>query len=787
MSTRRAVPRRPAVTPRLVIGLSLYVTLAFVVLAFDLDSAVPLRPLVAGWMVLAAAPVVYLALAAAALGGTAPGRVPLVLGISVVTHAGLIAATAGLSMLLDAPTFEVGLERTLWRLPLIGILQIACVAFMMWAVARRLAPVPRPAARTPRPVTRHLPPEREPVPAKADEDLLAAGDAAGQLGDELGEAEAASVPSGPSAAVERVEPRRPAAAAGGNLQPAEPDGRRRPSAERVEAMVRIPFARVADQFPAGTFLLPPDRVAANLLEPEHLLVPLRLVAPQLVEGHVQIAWDVVADQFPRQAFAVPEAEIARRLPGERLVLPLDEVVKQIPPDAFALTSPTVDIRGLEDFPPPFQPHVPAGDETPPPSDAEAAPAPADAFEPASEPRVDARRLAPDPGGRPRFAEEASEQAPAASADPSLIRFDGETSVHEAPGDLDVVAQSEPEPAALAGDPAGLDGFAGTADGFEATGDGFGGTAVEPVSLDSEPYPVDEELSLEYTPEPEPDERALHGPASFHEPGESRWATEVEAPARRRRVELAEVRALLSPLVSPLELDERFERGYTFVTASSPAVNVDAAVSTALPFVPFLGDPRMGGPVSQATVRADAGWLVLTPIEGVRGDAVLLTAVPPGAPLAMVERASLRAARGDRADDDVALPRMSGGGHDPDLRPDAVPPTVLAVAESLRAFGPVKPAVVRDRAGTLAIYLFAPAGADAGALAGLARDVRRHFADTELGSVASVVFRLGSHRLVIWELEAGRACPTVLVASGPVDRPGLARIELERAALRLAAL
>src|SRR5207247_1005280 len=137
---------------------------------------------------------------------------------------------------------------------------------------------------------------------------------------------------------------------------------RPPHSEPAEEMVRISFERIAGQLPADAFRLPLDRLGANLLEPGHLLVPRRLLGPQLAEGRARVQWSVVAEQFPRQAVAVSDADIAARLPEGVLTLPLDEVIRQLPGDAFALSSPIVDVRGIEDFPPPFQPHVPPPSE-----------------------------------------------------------------------------------------------------------------------------------------------------------------------------------------------------------------------------------------------------------------------------------------------------------------------------------------------------------------------------------------------------------------------------------------
>jgi hypothetical protein len=94
-------------------------------------------------------------------------------------------------------------------------------------------------------------------------------------------------------------------------------------------------------------------------------------------------------------------------------------------------------------------------------------------------------------------------------------------------------------------------------------------------------------------------------------------------------------------------------------------------------------------------------------------------------------------------------------------------------------------VVRDEGTGTVLYLFRPPASAALPLASFARDVHAELANAELGAPVSLTFRLGPRRLVIQTLESGAGRTTLLVAGGPVDRPGLARVELERAARRLA--
>ena len=133
-----------------------------------------------------------------------------------------------------------------------------------------------------------------------------------------------------------------------DLSPAAP--------ETDEPTVRISWGRVAAELPAEAFNVPLDQVAERMRQPGALLIPQSVVLPQLAEGLIRVGWDVIAPQFPRVAMAVSDAEMAERLPNG-IRLPLDEIVRQVPPDLFMAAGPAADVRGLEYFPAPFQPLV----------------------------------------------------------------------------------------------------------------------------------------------------------------------------------------------------------------------------------------------------------------------------------------------------------------------------------------------------------------------------------------------------------------------------------------------
>ena len=211
--------------------------------------------------------------------------------------------------------------------------------------------------------------------------------------------------------------------------------------------------------------------------------------------------------------------------------------------------------------------------------------------------------------------------------------------------------------------------------------------------------------------------------------------------------------------------------------------------TAARLVGFLADARLPEPVTQATLTAAGATIVLTPFESPDAGAMLLTAVVSRASLAWLERLCRIAAR------EVQLGAGNGKHNGPrseagaglELRAANVPAAVRDLAGSLTAFGPVSPTLLRDHAGALSACLFLPSSLDALPLARFARDLHLALEGAEVGPVTSVILKLGAHRLVLRAMDGASGSVTMLVGVGRIDRPGLARIELDRAATRLGAL
>jgi hypothetical protein len=141
---------------------------------------------------------------------------------------------------------------------------------------------------------------------------------------------------------------------------------------RRDAMVRVPFDRIASQLPAEAFVLPFDRLAESLKEPNVLLVPERVVLAELREGGIAIDWATVAAQFPELALGISAAEFRKRYPGLRLSLPVDEVLAQLPPDTVPLASAVLNAEPTRASAPWPRPSPPPAPPPPPPA---AAPAP----------------------------------------------------------------------------------------------------------------------------------------------------------------------------------------------------------------------------------------------------------------------------------------------------------------------------------------------------------------------------------------------------------------------------
>ena len=255
--------------------------------------------------------------------------------------------------------------------------------------------------------------------------------------------------------------------------------------------------------------------------------------------------------------------------------------------------------------------------------------------------------------------------------------------------------------------------------------------------------------------------------------------------RDRTAEARRLATLLVPLMNGLRIGERDGAGTPLVTVVASTLSEDAVVGTAVRVAPFLTDARLSEPVTQATLTGLEAAIVLTPFGSPDTGALLVTAIASRASLAWLERLSRSAAGGPLIVQNGAH-TLEGHREETALRVTVVPSSVRELAGSLTAFGPVAPTVVRDAGGSCRVCLFLPGSLEALPLAQFARDLCGALEKAEIGRVASVILRLGTHRLILRSVESASGHATILVVGGPVARPGLARIELDRAATRLGA-
>ena len=526
----------------------------------------------------------------------------------------------------------------------------------------------------------------------------------------------------PAPAAAPVEPAEPVEL------PAEPVGSEVPGV--FGPVVRIPFDRVVEQLPPGAFRVPLGQVGARLQEAEMLVVPLEVVVPQLGEGVVQVAWEVVAEQFPASVFAVAPAEVKERIVNGRLLLPLDEIIRQLPPDVFAASigRGPVEVPGIEGFPAPFKP-----------LEWQAPPAPAVA-EPVSAPPQAHPVPAP-------FKPPLEWQAPPAPAVAEPVSAPPQAQ----PAQPEVERAPEPVPVAP--------------------------VPVMPVPVMLEPV----------TPEPVMPEPVIPA-AVVPVPVVPVQVVPVETGQPERRGNAEKLAALMAPWETAA-FDEVRVGEFAIISVSAAGLAGSAVVAAAGRLSPVIAR-RAPRPVEQATLRGIGGTLVLTPVgSGWNTGTALAVGLHAGGPLARLEILARRAA----AAHVPASPAESRQTVPVTTRFDAAPPppATAAAAEDLQAFGPLTAQSYREAASGMLIHCFVPPGASASELAPfaweLAQAMAQGFQAGPLGSFHSAVLRSGKERLEIRRLSSAAGPATVLVVEGvDTGRPGLARLQVERAAARLGA-
>jgi hypothetical protein len=491
-----------------------------------------------------------------------------------------------------------------------------------------------------------------------------------------------------------------------------------------DAVVRVRFERVANQLPHDAFTLPVDRISESLREPHWLTVPRRVVLALLPEGAVQIDWAIVASQFPPLVLAGSDVEFRRKYPGLKLTLPLDDVLRQVPPGTFSLGPTSNHIAGIEAFPPPFQPIEVPRDAvgTPAPTPSAAPESPGVATPPVTVPPL--RQRAPA-----RTAPVAAPPPPPPPAPPPAV----------APPPVGAAAPPPPPP-------------------------------VPPMPAAAPPPPA----------AAPPPPAAAPAPTAAPRP---RPSPPPRAAAPRPPVPRAEVlpeiisREALTRLAACLAGAGTFESwsgvvdGTALVAFVAPTVARDAVTAVAARVAGMLG----AAAGEQVTVRTARAAIVVSAAP----PPIVVAGRRPGAPVALLEMRAARAAG-------LAGRASEGTGVSPrPLSSLTVEPRVAGVASTLGAFGVVEPAVLTDAGGAARVYVFREPGREAEHLGELALAVWEGLGragDGELGALVSVIFRQGRRRILVRSL-AGRGT-TLLAAAGPVARPGRAWREVDRAAAAL---
>ncbi len=550
-------------------------------------------------------------------------------------------------------------------------------------------------------------------------------------------------------------------------------------------VVWISFDRIASQLPGDSFLLPLDRVGANLTDPGRLRIPRALVLPQLGEGEVRVPWDVVVRQLPRQLLAVSEEELARQF-ADDLLLPLDEVIRQFPPETFAAAGPGPDVRQLESFPAPFQPLVP---EAQPSAETTAAPvefSPIEEPAPQVEPAPMSFQVEPEPEFAPEPAPMSFQVEPEPVPEPAAA-VDASIEIEEEEPPTLVLGDESLEPPHFDLEP--LTATEHRAEPLAFEPDEEAAPVLEIPDLEPEPALM-EQLQAELaaaaaSAAPETEAPPVEPAPTTKEPT---WVAAETAAVRPEALGAARrIAALMAPMTS-LGVEAKVVNGVTVFTLASPGVPDELALTAARLMLPLLAVGHAPWPVDQLTLRGPSAALVFTPL-GVP-DApgpMLVAAVAQSGSLALLEILCRRAAAAFTATGESGGPAASGnGGGRPELIDMDLPVRARQIAATLGALGPVTAAALREAAGTRALYLFLPSGTDAREVGGFALEVGRAMAKaTAEGAAFQVaVVRSGQRCLVIRPDAGSGDRPHTVVAAGETAKPGLAFRQVERAVAAL---
>jgi hypothetical protein len=304
-------------------------------------------------------------------------------------------------------------------------------------------------------------------------------------------------------------------------------------------------------------------------------------------------------------------------------------------------------------------------------------------------------------------------------------------------------------------------------------------AIE-ADVDHEPpTPVLPMPRVEAEPVPVPAARTEHAPVA-HEPDDAVAST---APLGDVAVPPRDIRALFARL-DRFDIDTDRVDGVTLYRVVGPDLSAEALRDVAANLVTLLRKGWSGRGLDQITVRGATTAVVVTALGDLTGSGgVLVAGTLRGPGLALVELLGRRGA--------ATWPSTPGAGRSVAVLPDEelVEPIdgedLSRIASVMDAFGPV---AGRCFAGDAAlVYAFVEPSFEAPDVAQFAREVVDAIAAagvSGLDPMESVTARSGVEHVVIRPVPRPRGVPRLVVAAGPVERPGLAQRQVERAAALL---
>ena len=724
----------------------------------------------------------------------------------LVAHAALVGGTAYVWTLGTKATFDAMLPEALWRFSTAVILQAFCVPVLTWPLTSFFA--------QPRVVRRVKPRSRRgPAPLPRAQAVAWPGQhpgemATSEMADSLAPVEADTTvavavaqPAAPIAAAPIVDdvpaptlPFAPAPASAAEDTVTEPRPVRTTSSRRHrdedESTPPVAGARPERTAPASTSATAPrphdadtNRARASLTDtpartrveaspPRGATPPPRSPAVQVPESvgyapfdpatpSIRIPFTAIADQIPHDVLATSATKIASALPQSGyVVVPEALVVNQIVEGLVRIAWDVV-ARQLPDT----------------------------AF--AGSRSAAARRLA-DVAIELPLADVVSQLSPELFADAKPVEAVG---IEGFPMPFLPASESD----ATDDDTAAFDDGAADEDIDEpavAVADDYEDTPVDPGATEEvvaettiptdewEDDDPDDAGAVEGPPTPEVrHELTALTPVAMDHAGLASPRNDARAVSTPVSLTSGEIRTLFARL-DRFDIDTEIVDGVTLYRLVGPDVPADALRDVAAQLGGPLRKGWSGRGLDQITVRGATTAVVLTALGDPDGaGAILVAGTRRGPGLALVE---LLGRRGAAAWSTTRGATHGAGLPDEELVEPIEGEDLARIAAGLGAFGTV---AGRCFAGDAAlVYAFVDPAVEGPDVAEFARELVDAVASAgvaELEPIESVSARCGAEQLVVRPVVRARGVPRLVVAAGPVERPGLAQHQVERAAALLA--